>query len=392
MGYYTDAVLEDSPSSYWLLNETAGTDAAPTRGTYHGTYVNMSLNQPGLVPSEPGPSVYFNGSSAVITTGSTLGAGIPLTVEMWIKPDQDSTIGLFDTAPNTTNVIRNYTGDMFDWWGCSVTYDFIKGTRYHVVVVCSTSGGSRTITLYVNGSQVATNTLSGTNVAVTTWRFGDVNNGGAGVYKGWMQDLAVYCGKALSSTRVLAHYRAGLVNLKRAQTVPLEIPGGMGKYAHVPLFFEGEHELYSGMFGGQIEYTGWLPSEGKDVPIENWHQMWRYATRDLPWSVDLGWCAKVGKLPFGATGWLYRLRKVPVEASGLTALLHEWNAIKSGVSMLPHIWNVATELTTGEVAHSWDVLTETGGALPHLWRVAEPQLVILHGQDIQLPYGKVEKT
>ncbi len=392
MGLYTDAVIADSPSSYWFLDEVSGTDAVPTRGSFHGTYVDVVLNQTGLLASETRPSVYFNGTSAVITTGSTLNVTLPFTIEMWIKPNQDSMIGVFDSAPNQTNVIRNLPGDQFDWWGCNVTYNFVSGTRYHVVVVCSTNSGSRVITLYVNGSQVATNTLSGTGYSVTTWRFGDINYGNSGYYKGWMQDLAVYSGKALNSTRVLAHYQAGLVNRIVGTALPLEIPGGMGKYAHVPLFFEGEHQFYSGMFGGRIEYTGWLPTEGKDVPIENWHQLWRRATRDLRWSVDLGWLYPVDKLPVGAAGWLYRHRKSPLDVRGLTALLNSWNTLQPGVGHVSHSWSVATELTTGSLDHSWTVQTETGGDVPHLWRVVEPKLVTLHGQDIQLPYGHLEKT
>jgi hypothetical protein len=111
----------------------------------------------------------------------------------------------------------------------------------------------------------------------------------------------------------------------------------------------------------------------------------------LRWSVDLGWLYPVDTLPFGVAGWVCKHRTALFEASGLTSLLHSWNVVKPGVSVLPHIWTVATELTTGEIAHSWDVLTEAGMDLPHLWRVAEPQLVILHGQDIQLPYGRVEQ-
>ena len=66
--------------------------------------------------------------------------------------------------------------------------------------------------------------------------------------------------------------------------------------------------------------------------------------------------------------------------------------IQPGVGHVSHAWSVATELTTGSLNHSWTVQTETGGDVPHLWRVVEPKLVTLHGQDIQLPYGHLEKT
>ncbi len=387
MGIYTDTVLADSPSSYWLLDETTGTDAVPTRGSFHGTYVNVNLNQTGLLASETRPSVYFNGTSAVITTGSTLNITLPFTVEMWIKPNQDAMIGLFDSAPNQTNVVRNLPGDQFDWWGCNVTYNFVSGTRYHVVVVCSTNGGSRVITLYVNGSQVATNTLSGTGFSVTMWRFGDINNGNSGYYKGWMQDLALYSGKALSSTRVLAHYQAGMVNRIVGKALPLEIPGGVGKYANVPLFFEGEHQLYSGMFGGRFEYTGWLPAEGKDVPIENWHQMWRRATRDLRWSVDLGWLYPVDRLPLGSAGWLYHRKKNPVEVRGVNGVVHEWSVLRPATGVLPQVWNVAEVVETGDLEHTWTILIEEGGKISHLWRVLQTGLVVARSRDIQLPYA-----
>ena len=388
MSDYSDLVIADGPLHYWKFGESAGYDAVPTVGSVTGFYGNCTLGQPALAVVDPATSVYLNGYAA-IQTYSNLGASIPLTVEFWIKPDQDAVIGVFDSAPNYTGVLRNYPGDQFAWWDCSVSYNFIKGTVYHVAVVFSTSGSNKVVTVYVDGVQVGTNSTAGTTVSFYNWAFGNINTGSAGYYKGWLGHMALYS-KILTQPKLLQHSQIGRSNCKVTYAMPVEIPGGMGKYAHVPLFFEGEHELYSGMFGGQIEYVGWLPAESKDVPIENWHQMWLWSCDDLLWSVDLGWNARVGKLPFGAAGWLYRHRKALFDAGGITALLQEWNVLKPGVSVLPHLWNVATELTTGEIGHSWDVLTEAGGDLPHLWRVAEPKLVILHGQDIQLPYGRVE--
>ena len=93
------------------------------------------------------------------------------------------------------------------------------------------------------------------------------------------------------------------------------------------------------------------------------------------------------KLPIGSAAWLCERRKSPFEARGLTSLLHSWLVLRTTQSVVSHSWNVAQWVESSEVAHSWNVATETGGDLPHVWRVVRPELVILHGKDIQLPYG-----
>jgi hypothetical protein len=391
---YVDAVVADSPQAYWRFSETSGTVAEPTVGANHGTYTSMYLNQPGLLMGDNSPSVYFDGIYGHVTTPGTCGVGTaPMSIEMWCKPDQDATIGLFDSAPLQTNCIRNYDGDRFEWWSISpyITYNFLKGTTYHVVLTATIDGdGKRRLRLYINGSQYQTQTGVNGGTTVTAWRFGDINNGQAGLYKGWMQDVALY-NKELSAARVLEHYKQGSINIMFRQALQLDSGGGVGSYNLIPLWADGEKTFYSSPFGPMVEFRGFIyPVD--DVPVENWGQNWVIPTNSIPWSVDLGWCAPSKKLPFGAAGWLHRNRKALIEMGGITGLLLSWNALQPGVSVVPHIWNVATEITTGEIAHSWTVKTEAGGALPHIWRVGEPKLVILHGQDIQLPYGHLEKT
>jgi hypothetical protein len=86
-------------------------------------------------------------------------------------------------------------------------------------------------------------------------------------------------------------------------------------------------------------------------------------------------------------------KTVPLDAWGIwNALLHRWRVNRNDPSALLHLWEVLQKAGIGSLPHSWTVLTQEGEDLQHLWRVIEPQLIILHGRDIQLPFAKIEKV
>lgn len=86
-------------------------------------------------------------------------------------------------------------------------------------------------------------------------------------------------------------------------------------------------------------------------------------------------------------------KDLPLDAWGIwQAILHKWYVQRKDPGELLHLWEVLQKAGIGSLPHSWTVLTQDGTDLSHLWRVIEPQLVILHGQDIQLPFGKIEKV
>jgi len=98
-------------------------------------------------------------------------------------------------------------------------------------------------------------------------------------------------------------------------------------------------------------------------------------------------------LEFGVLGTVRQTTAVPLDAMGiLNALYYRWYVQRKDPGELLHLWQVLQKAGIGWLDHSWTVLTEQDPDFPHLWRVIEPQLVILHGEDIQLPFGKIEKV
>jgi len=73
------------------------------------------------------------------------------------------------------------------------------------------------------------------------------------------------------------------------------------------------------------------------------------------------------------------------------AVYHSWDVLRMSLGLLPHTWRVFNVAGTPFVQHDWTVLSQQGNNLAHLWRVLPGQLLILHGEDIQLPFANVEK-
>jgi hypothetical protein len=70
---------------------------------------------------------------------------------------------------------------------------------------------------------------------------------------------------------------------------------------------------------------------------------------------------------------------------------HNWNVLREALGVFPHIWQVQGILGTPSILHQWTVVAAHGRDLTHLWRVLPGEILTLHGDDIQLPYGVVEK-
>jgi len=245
---YADVVIADSPVAYWRLGEGAGTTAFPTVGANNGTYSGVTLAQPGLLPADASPCVYLDGAATISRRRGTVG---------------------IRTAPDHRDVDQAGPGRRDrPFRQCAqpdelypelrrrpvrVVVDFAvhrvqlsQGTRYHVVLVCIIDAGWRRMKLYINGSLFANVTGANSGTTITAWRFGDINQGGAGRYKGWMQDVALY-NKELSSARVGVHYAAGTINVLFRQTLQVENAGGVASHKLIPLWADGEKQFHSAL-------------------------------------------------------------------------------------------------------------------------------------------------
>jgi len=220
-GGYDSAVLADSPNVYWKLQDSAGTTAVETvsgiNGTYNGT--GYALNQAPLA-SGLGASVNFGtggGSSGYIDVPANSAFAFTSgswSIEFWFKPTNigsrmepisnggsgyrfalsGTTTGKMDIDLNATNYLTTAT-------------TFANNTTYHVVLVCDKTANA--LTWYVNGAADASSAASpsvpatGVDLAI-----GEL----VGTYfqfQGYMSNVAMYP-SALSSTRVAAHYAAGI--------------------------------------------------------------------------------------------------------------------------------------------------------------------------------------
>jgi hypothetical protein len=127
-----------------------------------------------------------------------------------------------------------------------------------------------------------------------------------------------------------------------------------------------------------------------DLPLESGGGVGHHIQILLDASTTLQWGRDVR---FEIINGLYRRADVPLDAMGIWhAIYHRWLVQNYGVGDLRHLWRVLQKASVGNLAHSWSVLTVQGDELSHLWRVLQPELIRLHGEDVQFPHGIIEKV
>src|SRR5512133_3131481 len=169
---YRDAVLADTPVSYWRLEETSGTTAADSKGTNPGTYTNgPTLGQSGALPDTiNNKAVSFDGvnDNVVIPASASLNVAGQITIEAWIYKSDTNTVRPIVEYANSAGYgvhVWNYDdgtkffANFIDTGGnghmVMTGSVFQSNTWYHVA---ATYNGSLGI-LYVNGTEVARATL-----------------------------------------------------------------------------------------------------------------------------------------------------------------------------------------------------------------------------------------
>ena len=223
---YELEVLADSPKGYWKLDESSGTRAHDFSGNgKHGTYVNSPSLASRTLNSILGAVSDFDGTNDHVSiTGLGAGSYSDITVEAWVSADAlnagsgivseqytgvgDKVAGALGLDPSgaaaTTLDFARYSGS--SWAVTTPSYTVSTGTLYHVVGAIDGTG--TTGRLYVNGSQVATVTMSYTPDD-DAWYIGRRHDtGGSPYWDGIIGHVAIYDSE-LSSTRIAAHYAAG---------------------------------------------------------------------------------------------------------------------------------------------------------------------------------------
>lgn len=217
---YNVEVLADSPLAYWRAGETSGTTAADSSGNSRaGTYAGSpAMGVTGLLSGDADKAVDLDGVNDRITySASFLSAGSSITVEAWFKMDAGggtvfrvSNTGTGDLCQLELVPSNTFRVD-FDGGGGWTTKSLngspiAAGTTCHVAITWDNA--TDVARLYLNGSQVATDTVTGTGPSLNFISFGS-RNGSGGWFDGVVDEFAVY-GTVLSGARILAHYQSGI--------------------------------------------------------------------------------------------------------------------------------------------------------------------------------------
>ena len=163
---YLSHVLAKGALGAWMLGDTSGTTLTDSSGNSHnGTYTGSpSLNQAGILPTDPGKSVAFSGSGQYATVANASWM-VPndFTAEIWFK--STSTGGTQDVFTNahaslTSRWMMRVASNQlqfYSWSGSAWTEihgSISSATLYHAVATYNST--SQIKKLYLNGSLVAT--------------------------------------------------------------------------------------------------------------------------------------------------------------------------------------------------------------------------------------------
>lgn len=225
---YATTVLSDSPTVYYRLGEGTGTNVYDSSGNnYIGldSGSGVTLGATGAITNDPNTAQTLDGSAGYITASASVNIGglAALTMEVWIKLSNVA----FGTSPrifSTDDTGTTHKGiDFFVQPGgagltvnlgngtimtsLSGSYQFRAGVYYHVAMTWSGSGN---LLLYVNGSQIASGSLSGTIGAPTnSVTIGRNPTTNSNFLPGTVDEAAWYQAQ-LSAARILNHYTVGI--------------------------------------------------------------------------------------------------------------------------------------------------------------------------------------
>src|SRR2546423_9320988 len=227
---YSNAVLADSPIGYYRLGEASGSTAYDASGNVRDAIINGTVvpGIKGAIVKDLDTAMLFDGNNTGGGTGyidvpASVTQGANVTVECWFKltsitftsyprPIANDNVGsskkgveIGINAGGSGGVFANlgFTGSSIKVGGGG---QLLIGVWYHVAV---TYDGTTAI-LYLNGQNIAQNTPSLT-LATGTFAY-DIGRNPSytnDYVPGAIDEVAFYS-TALSATRILAHYNAGI--------------------------------------------------------------------------------------------------------------------------------------------------------------------------------------
>ena len=223
---YSSAVLFDKPLRYYRLDESSGTVAHDLGSQAQSGTINNSpaLSQTGLIIGDVDPCMLFHSGTfdyiSLPTTGLPTGAQ-PWSVDILVNFAALVGAGLFPTllgfgnGTNTHDVVFYFDGNVqafvASFPGLTNIVSSIPVTAGHTYYLALTFDGTTAI-LYAYDLTNGTSS-SDSHAEAFSLAYGAFNIGAAsGVYSfisARLDEVAIY-NSALSATRVLAHYNAGV--------------------------------------------------------------------------------------------------------------------------------------------------------------------------------------
>jgi len=206
--FLTDANLQ----AYYRL-ESDGTDDSGNNYTLSGT-------APSYTTAKFGNGGSFTSASTQYLTGSATNANVTTSQSwsVWLKPNASMlsgtkiAFGFANNSENRQRILYFVSGSLI-WQIQGVTpsstpsYTFIADNWYHIVCVYNTS--TSTIKTYINGTEIDTDSTTGSATAITSNLTIGRREGYNDLYfDGTLDDIAIF-DRALSDSEILELYQGG---------------------------------------------------------------------------------------------------------------------------------------------------------------------------------------
>ncbi|GGT12757.1 LamG-like jellyroll fold domain-containing protein [Streptomyces purpureus] len=233
---YPSQVVADGASLYWRFDEsTTPYVADSSNGDHNGLYVNApTLRQTPPAVNGPSTAVALNGTNQKLYSDKRVNAPSTFTIETWFKTTSNRGGKLIGFGNNTTRNSGSYdkhlymtnTGNLvFGVYSGGTrtlsTWGSYNNGKWHHVVGTQGPGG---MTLYVDGKQVASNGVTGSQQYTGYWHVGADNLNGwplrpsSTFFAGQLDETAVYP-TALSAQQVAKHYALATAPADTVSTV-----------------------------------------------------------------------------------------------------------------------------------------------------------------------------
>jgi hypothetical protein len=217
---YKTAVLADTPTSYWRLDDTGAT-VVDLQGAHNGTESGNTENVAGLLAQDLNGAVLIGASGSItIPNSATFDPTADFTIECVVHTPGSlpgSYVSLVDNHDGAAQaagflVYHDPTHKLLFQFGnataATSSLTFSAGTTYHIAAVYNSF--THGVTVYVNGLVWIGTTLARAGTATTKQLCIGVDTTGSSIANGFTIDEVAFYPAQLSAAQVAAHYLASI--------------------------------------------------------------------------------------------------------------------------------------------------------------------------------------